>query len=877
MRTTLRTTVAIAGGVLAAGPPAINADDSLRPYLAAGRAAAPPKIDGALDDAVWETASCVPFLLLRGDPEDLRTRTFLAWDDTYLYVAFDCAEPNPEHILCRKKGRDAGSLDDDDSAMIFIQSPGMELYYRFVINTGGYVFDEHHYDFKWSCDVIGGAHVGRDAWTAEMAIPWAAIGGTPQPDQLWRVNLRRHRAGSGGYFTWWSDTGPEARTPHRFGTVRFVDAAPAIHHLELGYQLMGLNHLRARARGAGSFLAIRHADGEQGIRRIDLPAGGMQSLELSYPITLRTPDRLVVELSDGERSYYRQLVETRVQPRISVGRTHDALDLLAQKAESARDDQCRAALKAARDRGLEELAKLQQRISAAVEAGNTIGESPWRRMAGPVLELQDLTAQPVLWTHEPLDRSRPEMVPAEFGKLRSIDITAAVNEQEAGSLLVSNLFTQAGMDLRIEMGKVERLEGDGAHPLTRARISICEAVMIPTRAHGVIGDPISRLGKAGRIHVPADQTREVWFLVDTYDLSPGCYRVPVRVLPIDYATGVAPAAFDLRVRIWDIELPKKMPISIFNFEYDRGLSGNPDYFADLLRCRTNVFSISSTPVPDDDGNADFPSLDKLLDRLPEGCNIWFETWFMRSRGWQQPRFEIWLRGFVAHLESRGLGYDRWTIHLFDEGLSDDFLECARQIKRIDPNVRITQDHMDKPERIRVFAPYIDVWCPRFNHLDEAAGLEAMRATGKPIWTYNCAPSPSLYSPQTHRSMPWRAWRYRLDGVTTWTYSQSIWNDVSREHNFGLFFGASDGGSVPSKRFEGWREGTDDYLYLVVYESALGKLKEPTPADHDLLDRARELGEIRDSTVMAQFSAVRRRMAHRILELQGQEAGPDFPD
>ena len=148
MKSILCTQIALILIVLAAGRSAVEANDLLRPYLAVARATTPPHIDGALDDDVWETASCVPFLILRGNPERLKTRTFLAWDDQYLYVAFHCPEPRPEHILHRKKARDAGSLDDDDSAMIFIQSPDTELYYRFVINTGGFIFDEHHYDFK---------------------------------------------------------------------------------------------------------------------------------------------------------------------------------------------------------------------------------------------------------------------------------------------------------------------------------------------------------------------------------------------------------------------------------------------------------------------------------------------------------------------------------------------------------------------------------------------------------------------------------------------------------------------------------------------------------------------------------------------------------
>ena len=83
--------------------------------------------------------------------------------------------------------------------------------------------------------------------------------------------------------------------------------------------------------------------------------------------------------------------------------------------------------------------------------------------------------------------------------------------------------------------------------------------------------------------------------------------------------------------------------------------------------------------------------------------------------------------------------------------------------------------MTEPERIRELSPYIDIWCPIFRDLDEL-GLEEMQATGKPVWMYDCGTTP-LFSTSQHRFLPWRAWRYNLDGVTLWTCSQSHWNDT----------------------------------------------------------------------------------------------------
>ncbi len=508
-------------------------------------------------------------------------------------------------------------------------------------------------------------------------------------------------------------------------------------------------------------------------------------------------------------------------------------------------------------------------MEEAIRAGKTVPQEEWERAAEPVQEFERVIQQPVLWTQNPLARSGPGITPAEVKRLKRIDVAAAVNEQEAAALLVRNVFAEGDVDLRIEMGAVEREEGEADHPLHRANITLAEALMIPTRAHGVTAEPVSPLGKAGVFHVPLNQTREIWFMVDTAGVSPGTYTVPIHLHPLVWDADVLSSEFELRVEILDIELPTKMPISVYAFDYSRGVSGNPAYLADLLRCGTDTFHVTGVPPPDGEGHADFTQMDSMLDHLPEGAQAILEVWFMRSRSWQ-PHYETWVQELVGYMKSRGLDYDRWALHIFDESANDDFLECAQAIKRIDPGFRISQDHMGSPERMREFEPYVDIWIPIFRDLDKP-GLEVMRASGKPVWMYDCGTTP-MFATSRHRFLPWRAWRYHLDGVTIWTYSQNHWNDPPRDQNFGMFFSAADGGSIPSKRFEAWREGLDDYRYLHLYDAELDKLGRTTPRDEEILKQARELGAESPSPI-ERYDEVRTRIAHRILELQGQAKHP----
>ena len=847
-----------------------RADPPGEPFLAVPRAGEAPVIDGALDDAAWKTAACQPFLFdkrsFRPVDEGTRTRSFLSWDDEKLYVGFEASEPNPDGLMLRRTGRDFGSLDDDDTVWFWIQAPDANAYYRFCVSSGGFIFDEQGMNSEWNADLESAAEVGADAWKAEFSIPWAAIGGPPQPEQVWRANFTRHRIVGPPKFSEWSNSGPAARAPHLFGYLRFVDSAPAIRELKLGTDLPGRNRLTARvaAPDDGSSLRVRHADGDDGVAVLGLPQGAGRNVTLDYPITTRTPGKLVVELAGGEEVYLRLPIKTSLEPTIRADHINESLVLLAGMAAEPGNETLWAALEDLRSRGEAALASADEVIAAAHRAGKSVPQGTWREVAAPVLEFQEVTRQPVIWTQHALARSFPATVPAKIGRLDKIEIAAAVNELEAAALLVRSVFFDDDVDLRIELGEVERIEGERENPLRRSHIRIAEALMIPTRAHGVTADPVSTLGNAGVFHLPVSETREIWFEADTAGLSPGLYRIPVQIHPLDYEAGILVTSFVLEVRVWDFELPDEIPIAVYNFDYTRGLSGNHDYAEDQRRARTSVFHVTNIPVAEEDGSADFSVLDDRLARLPDNAQAFMEVWFMRAGGWKD-NFGPWVRSLAAYMQSQGLDYDRWFLHIFDESASDDFLECATKVKEADPRVRISSTHMaHDAERQRLFVPVIDIWMPIYRALDRPE-LAIMKESGKPVWTYDCGTTP-MFSTTRHRFLPWRAWRYDLDGVTLWTYSQNNWNDPPYEHNFGQFFGSSHGGTVPSKRWIAWREGLEDYLYLVRYEEELAKRGGPAEEDEALLALARECGA-EDPPGIERYYEVREAIAARILELR----------
>jgi hypothetical protein len=131
----------------------------------------------------------------------------------------------------------------------------------------------------------------------------------------------------------------------------------------------------------------------------------------------------------------------------------------------------------------------------------------------------------------------------------------------------------------------------------------------------------------------------------------------------------------------------------------------------------------------------------------------------------------------------------------------------------------------------------------------------------------------------YRALPWRAWRYQLDGIFFWCYPGSAWNELPLEgFNYGHIYEGYRGEPVSSKRWEAWSDGLEDYLLLRAYADRLGQtsaVTNPQSDDEALLAEAQAVGD-HNGGDPAEMTALRQRIAHRLLELQGSPIAQDFP-
>ncbi|HVE72131.1 MAG TPA: sugar-binding protein [Thermoanaerobaculia bacterium] len=144
------------------------------------RAAAPVRVDGVLDDAVWQQAT--PIAIDRewapGDniPAAVRTDAFVAWDDDKLYVAFRAFDPQPGRIRARFAERD-GALNDDTVGFMIDPYNDDRLAYQFRINPLGVQADainsdvEGSEDFSWDAIWDSAGRITNEGYVVEAAIP----------------------------------------------------------------------------------------------------------------------------------------------------------------------------------------------------------------------------------------------------------------------------------------------------------------------------------------------------------------------------------------------------------------------------------------------------------------------------------------------------------------------------------------------------------------------------------------------------------------------------------------------------------------------------------------------------------------------------------
>jgi hypothetical protein len=193
------------------------------------RLTGPVAVDGKLEAAEWFGLSPAKGLLLRegvdGEKVALPTRAWLAWDDQALYVAFD-------NDVSKDIPMDTGDAwGGSDAVEVALSNPALGDKAPILVLrgfTGGKFASSEEAGAPPEAARKAGEGVQYAAqvidqgrWVAELRLPFAALGFTPQAGARYPLNLSVRKQGEAPWVMW-RGTGAQTWVAAEAGRVRFA-------------------------------------------------------------------------------------------------------------------------------------------------------------------------------------------------------------------------------------------------------------------------------------------------------------------------------------------------------------------------------------------------------------------------------------------------------------------------------------------------------------------------------------------------------------------------------------------------------------------------------------------------------------------------------
>ncbi|MDO7846961.1 DUF5916 domain-containing protein [Hymenobacter sp. M29] len=178
--------------------------------LQAVRISTPPKLDGLLDEAVWQSAPiATKFTELEPTPgrlEKYPTEVRVLYDDNAIYVGAIMHDMSQDSILRELSNRD--NIGNSDWFGVFFDTYNDHLNgYEFIVTSGGVQVDlrqspANGEDDSWNAVWDSRTALRGNNWVAELRIPYSAIRFSKAPEQVWGMNFGRQRRASRQKFFW---------------------------------------------------------------------------------------------------------------------------------------------------------------------------------------------------------------------------------------------------------------------------------------------------------------------------------------------------------------------------------------------------------------------------------------------------------------------------------------------------------------------------------------------------------------------------------------------------------------------------------------------------------------------------------------------------
>jgi hypothetical protein len=166
----------------------------------------PPKLDGTLDDPVWQAAK--PVMEFRqqepneGETATEKTEVRILYTRHAVYFGIHCYDSEPGRIVATEPRRDVSQDLDDHFEILIDSNHDRRGAYVFQINPlgtqlDGLIVEEQgmgestDFDSGWDGVWISEARVTADGWAATVEIPFTTLNFTQSENVIWGLNFKR--------------------------------------------------------------------------------------------------------------------------------------------------------------------------------------------------------------------------------------------------------------------------------------------------------------------------------------------------------------------------------------------------------------------------------------------------------------------------------------------------------------------------------------------------------------------------------------------------------------------------------------------------------------------------------------------------------------
>lgn len=421
----------------------------------------------------------------------------------------------------------------------------------------------------------------------------------------------------------------------------------------------------------------------------------------------------------------------------------------------------------------------------------------------------------------------------------ALSVSMARDAFASGSLLLTNT-----------RNRPVRVEGNVHHPANGPQVTLRRGwhVSCPDRRYRA--DALILLTD-GALTLASGETAPLWVQLDTHGADAGRFSIPLTLRSETTTVEIA-----LEVEVFSVRLPETLDCALFNFAYVNEMALVRDLVPEALRdlrqhfINTYIIPDSIPKVEADREGAftspiDFSVPDRGVETYRQRARLLGFFWgadFHTSLGkrlfpdleflggpWRRAATALY-KAWVGHLREIGLPPDRYFMYVYDENTRPEVAEVYALLKAAAPEVRLLANPTRgyTSDELKALAQHVDIWMPSYEALvrPHPEEFELLKATGKTLWTYSCingTPMP-LYDYYLRRH--WVGWDLGLTGIAQWAYADhGGWNGAnSWKWVLGAFAviytqahaprGLQLGEPLaPSRRWEAWREGAQDFQFL----------------------------------------------------------------